>query len=122
MHASISTNYSLKKKCKGFNPFQKKKKQKDKIPKALREQVWIQTVGKKFDAKCPIRWCKNRITPFDFHVGHDKPESKGGTLDIDNLKPICSRCNQSMANNYTIEEWQKLTTRSKRKKRFDCCI
>ena len=26
---------------------------------------------------------------FDFHVGHDQPESKGGTLDVDNLKPIC---------------------------------
>lgn len=95
---------------------------KKNIPKAVREQVWLQTFGKKYEHKCHIHWCNNIITVFDFHVGHDKPESKGGTLDIDNLKPICSRCNQSMANNYTIEEWQKLTTRSKRRKRFDCCI
>lgn len=85
-----------------------KKKQKEKIPKALREQVWIQTIGEKFESKCPIHWCKNRITPFDYHVGHNIPETKGGTLDINNLKPICSRCNLSMSSQYTIDEWQKL--------------
>ena len=36
---------------------------------------------------------------FDFHVGHNVPESKGGATNIDNLKPICSRCNSSMSNN-----------------------
>lgn len=87
---------------------QAKKKQKEKIPKALREQVWIQTLGNKFEAKCPIQWCKNRISPFDFHVGHNIPETKGGTLEINNLKPICSRCNLSMNSQYTIDEWQKL--------------
>jgi len=45
---------------------------------------------------------------FDFHVGHDKPESKGGKLNVDNLKPICARCNLSMSNNFTIQEWNKL--------------
>ncbi len=87
---------------------QSKKKEKEKIPKALREQVWIQTIGKKFEAKCPIHWCKNYITPFDFHVGHNIPETKGGTLEINNLKAICSRCNLSMSSQYTIDEWQKL--------------
>jgi len=94
-----------------------KPKQKDTIPKALREQVWIQTIGKDFDAKCPTRWCKNRINPFDFHVGHNIPEAKGGTLDINNLKPICSRCNLSMNIQYTIDGWNNLST-SKR----NCCI
>ena len=96
---------------------QTKKKQKEKIPKALREQVWIQTIGKKFDAKCPIRWCKNRISPFDFHVGHNIPETKGGALKINNLKAICSRCNLSMNSQYTIDEWQKLA-----KPKHSCCI
>jgi 5-methylcytosine-specific restriction endonuclease McrA len=93
-----------------------KKKQKDKIPKALREQVWIQTIGNKFTSKCPIKWCKNNITPFDFHVGHNIPEVKGGTLDINNLKALCSRCNLSMNSQYTIDEWQKLT-----KPKQSCC-
>ena len=47
------------------------------------------------------------ISVFDFHVGHDQPESKGGTLDVNNLKPICARCNLSMSDKYTIEEWNK---------------
>ena len=93
----------------------KKMYKKKPIPKAIREQVWLQTFGKLYENKCYIHWCKNIITVFDFHVGHDIPESKGGTLDIDNLKPICARCNQSMANNYSIKEWQNLTKKNKKK-------
>jgi hypothetical protein len=83
-------------------------KTKANIPKALREQVWIHYVGPKFQTKCPIRWCKNNISVFDFEVGHNTPESKGGTLEITNLRPICGRCNKSMSDNYTINEWDKL--------------
>jgi len=79
------------------------------IPKAIREQCWITVFGKSFENSCYIPWCKNVISVFDFHVGHDIPESKGGTLDIHNLKPICARCNQSMSDNYTIKEWERLT-------------
>ena len=82
----------------------KKMYKKKPIHKAIREQVWLQTFGKLYEKECYIHWCKNIITVFDFHVGHDIPESKGGTLDIENLKPICARCNQSMANNYSIKE------------------
>lgn len=84
-------------------PFFKKKK----IGKALREQVWIQKVGRNFEAKCTTPWCKNTITVFDFQCGHDIPESKGGATRIENLIPICSRCNLSMSNQYTFEEWKK---------------
>ena len=82
---------------------------KDKIPKALREQVWLTHMGKKYDSKCHISWCKNRITVFDFQSGHNIPESKGGVTDISNLRPICSRCNLSMGDSYTIDEWTKLS-------------
>jgi hypothetical protein len=93
-----------------------KKQKKDKIPKALREQVWIYYAKKHFEIKCPISWCNNKINPFDFHVGHNIPESKGGTLDINNLRPICSRCNLSMGAQYTIEEWDKISKPIKKKK------
>lgn len=82
---------------------------KDKIPKALREQVWLTHIGKRYEAKCYITWCKNRITVFDFQSGHNVPESKGGSTDLLNLRPICSRCNSSMNDTYTIDEWITLS-------------
>ena len=78
------------------------KKKKRTIPNAIREQVWIRHNLKNFEACCYIYWCTNSIDVFNFHVGHDIPESKGGTLDLNNLYPICGKCNRSMSNNYTI--------------------
>ena len=78
---------------------------KQRIPKALREQVWLKTNKQKFKVKCPISWCQNEINVFDFHVGHIIPESKGGATTITNLKPICARCNLSMSNSYTITQF-----------------
>ena len=83
-------------------------KRKDRIPKALREQIWLSYIGRHFSRKCTIGWCKNKINVFDFHVGHNIPESKGGATVLENLRPICSRCNLSMSNNYSIDEWNKL--------------
>jgi 5-methylcytosine-specific restriction endonuclease McrA len=82
---------------------------KDKIPKALREQVWLSHMGKKFEKKCKIVWCENKITVFDFQCGHDIPESCGGATTIENLVPICSRCNLSMSNTYTIKQWNQFS-------------
>lgn len=78
---------------------------KEKIPRALREQVWVVYSGKRFERKCWIPWCTNTMTVFDFHVGHNVPESKGGTTEISNLRPICARCNLSMSDSYSINEW-----------------
>ena len=81
---------------------------KENIPKRIRELVWTTNNGETFSHKCYVSWCDNTINVFNFQVGHDIPESKGGTIDIDNLKPICSSCNLSMSNKYTITEWSKL--------------
>ena len=78
---------------------------KKKIPKKVKEEVWYVNFGKIYETKCYIYWCSNKINVFNFHVGHDIPESKGGTDEINNLKPICDRCNLSMGHNYTIKEW-----------------
>lgn len=78
---------------------------KERIPRALREQVWLQYSGKRYQRQCWIPWCKNTMTCFDFHVGHNIPESKGGSLEIGNLRPICARCNLSMSDTHTISEW-----------------
>ena len=96
---------------------------KKPIPKAVREQVWLVNMGKYYEKKCYINWCNNKINVFDYHVGHDIPESKGGDLNIDNLKPICSRCNLSMSDNYTIQQWNKLRPPTQKKScLFSCMI
>ena len=104
-----------------FNNKKKSKKKKNQfykktsIPKAIREQCWIKNFGEVFEHSCYIHWCDNQINVFDFHVGHDKPESKGGSLSVDNLKPICARCNLSMSNNYTIAQWNQLNGKKQSK-------
>ena len=81
---------------------------KETIPKRIRELVWTTHNSEVFSNKCYVSWCDNKINVFNFQVGHDIPESKGGTLDIDNLKPICGNCNLSMSNKYSIKEWSNL--------------
>jgi 5-methylcytosine-specific restriction endonuclease McrA len=85
------------------------KESKATIPKALREQVWLTHMGRRYEGKCIVHWCKNNMTVHDFHVGHDIPESKGGATALSNLLPICSRCNLSMGSQYTVQEWSRLS-------------
>ena len=77
---------------------------KKKTPEAIRQQVWLLHIGKKFESKCLIKWCSNNINVFNYHTGHNIPRSKGGTNDIDNLLPICSNCNLSMGST-SINDW-----------------
>lgn len=58
------------------------------------------------------------MTPFTFEVGHNVPESKGGSSDLDNLKPLCPSCNKSMGNTYTIDEFSVISKR--REKLWEC--
>lgn len=81
------------------------KYKKQKIPVALREAVWITRCGRVFEHKCLTSWCPNTITVFDFQSGHNIPESKGGKTCIENLYPLCSRCNVSMGDRHTFDEW-----------------
>ena len=77
------------------------------IPRALREAIWIKHNKNKFEVKCPIKWCRNKINCFNFHSGHNVPSSKGGRTCISNLIPICAKCNLSMSNNYTIKQFSQ---------------
>ena len=86
------------------------------IPKAIREQAWLHKIGEKYKSKCTILWCTNIISVFDFHCGHDIPHSKGGSVDISNLYPICKSCNLGMGDKMTIKEWN-----SKYTKTNSCC-
>ena len=97
---------------------------KKSIPQALREAIWIHYCGRVFQHKCLVKWCENNMPVYDFHAGHDIPESKGGSTTIDNLRPICSRCNLSMGDRYTIKEWCETFQAPEKKKwrRFFSCF
>ena len=47
--------------------------------------------------RAPEHW-QSRTNPFSWHVDHIKPKSKGGTADLSNLRPLCSKCNLSKGN------------------------
>jgi hypothetical protein len=52
-----------------------------------RAQVWDQTGGKCW-------YCRKQTNPFrDFHVDHAIPQSRGGSDEIENLRPSCQSCN-----------------------------
>lgn len=85
------------------------------ISKSLRKEVWEKSCGKSYNHKCLVPWCTTTMTPFDFEVGHDLPESRGGTLALSNLHAICPGCNRSMGDRYTIAEWSRLSARPR------CC-
>lgn len=85
----------------------KGKHRKAKIPLAMKQTVWVNQFGEVYKHKCVTKWCHRVITVFDFEVGHNVPESKGGATSPENLRPICRQCNIGMGNRYTIDEWSK---------------
>jgi hypothetical protein len=89
-------------------PLRPKKK---RIAAALREQVWVQSVGETYASKCTVSWCNNPITVFTFQCGHVLAESKGGPTTLENLRPICGRCNQSMGTMH-MNDWEQLGGRA----------
>ena len=70
------------------------KVKKQKIPKRIRIQVWEKRFGDMGKGGCYC--CKNIIDKTEFHAGHIIPEFKGGSIEINNLEPICGSCNSSM--------------------------
>jgi len=85
-------------------------------PMPSREVVWKKYMKNKSRGKC---YCCRiiEITNFNFHIGHNRARSKGGSNHILNLRPICSSCNYAMGNRSTIEAYRKkLFTRRRKKK------
>lgn len=73
-----------------------KSKNKAKIPQTLRIACWNKYIGEEV-GKAPCVCCKNiAVTQHNFHCGHVVAEANGGKLTVDNLRPICSCCNNSM--------------------------
>jgi 5-methylcytosine-specific restriction endonuclease McrA len=84
----------------------KPKYKKESIPKTLKIAVWNKYFGEATGKiKCP---CCNitEITQLKFHCGHIIAEKNGGTLNINNLMPICESCNKSMGTQ-NLHEFRK---------------
>lgn len=90
---------------------------KQSIPKSLKRQVWCQWIGReKGIAKC---LCCNvvDIEKDSFACGHIIAESKGGKLEVNNLKPVCMSCNSSMGTinmndfikKYNLHKYKRVT-------------
>jgi len=71
-----------------------KKRRKAYINRRLKKEVWLKYMGAVFYAQC---YACNRelIDVFDCHYGHVTAEHVGGATNVDNLRPICSLCNQA---------------------------
>ena len=78
-------------------------RKKQKIPSKVRTDIWATYIGAHIaEHKCI---CCKRVTikQTDFEVGHVLSEAQGGTLEINNLRPICSVCNKSMGSKNMID-------------------
>lgn len=75
---------------------------KKTIPPKLKEQIWSSAFGNVMKHVC---WCcrDTSISGTSFHAGHIQAEAKGGSIDPDNLRPICQSCNSSMRTQNMIE-------------------
>jgi hypothetical protein len=51
-----------------------------------RKKVWDKSGGRCW-------YCGVTLTPWNFHVDHFMPRSKGGEDDLENLVPACQSCN-----------------------------
>ena len=78
-------------------------RKKIKIPNKVRIDVWATYIGEDI-AKHKCICCKRMtIRQTEFEVGHVLSEAHGGTLEINNLRPICSVCNKSMGARNMVE-------------------
>jgi 5-methylcytosine-specific restriction endonuclease McrA len=84
-------------------PPQQPKKKKQNIPKNIKTIVWNHYIGTNIiQHKCLC--CKKvLICNTNFEVGHVISEKMGGTLEINNLRPICFACNHSMGTENMID-------------------
>lgn len=76
------------------------------IPAIVRFKVWNTYVGEHVGKTlCPL--CQlNDIHPLKFHCAYVIAKSNGGSDEVENLRPICSGCNQSMSN-YNLYDFAK---------------
>ncbi len=66
------------------------------IPPMLRKQVWEKHMKDSRSAYGLCYVCRKEIHILEFECGHVLSHVDGGSLDVENLRPICGSCNKSM--------------------------
>ena len=77
------------------------------IPKKIKDEVWRFYVGDKFETQCYV--CENTITATNFQAGHIESRRSGGKVTIDNLRPVCKKCN-SQVGVFNMKEFKDVLT------------
>jgi len=77
-----------------------------RISAALRSLVWNTYIGE--EKGTFVCLCGSTISQLNFECGHVIPWSSGGATTIDNLRPVCSRCNRSMGTQNMFEYISKM--------------
>ena len=73
------------------------------IGKGLRDHVWNTYIGIKKGVS-PCLCCRiEQISQQNFEMGHIISQKHGGSNDVNNLRPICSKCNKSMSTKAMFE-------------------
>lgn len=76
---------------------------KKQIGVALKKRVWQKEFGDQFAfGKCPC-CCSKEIDVWDFETGHVIAECKAGPNKLENLRPICHKCNKGMGSRHWDE-------------------
>jgi HNH endonuclease/Rho termination factor, N-terminal domain len=84
-------------------PIDGEKRKKQNIPKSVKTHVWDLYIGSHINEHRCICCKKTLIKVTYFDVGHVIAEKNGGTLEISNLRPICSVCNYSMGTENMVD-------------------
>lgn len=66
------------------------------IPAPLKRDCWNKWIGPNVAHTYCLCCNQHKISMNDFEAGHVISDAEGGELSVDNLKPICSKCNKSM--------------------------
>jgi hypothetical protein len=83
-------------------------KKKNKIPQSIRALAWNTHIGVATGQTLCLCCKKNNISQLEFVCGHVLAHSQGGSIAIENLRPICQKCNIDMSDEHMFQFAQRI--------------
>jgi len=74
----------------------KPRSQRRNLNQAQRRKLWDTYIGKEHGIASCMCCGVTEIQVDNFHAGHVQADANGGSMDLNNLRPICQSCNNSM--------------------------